>query len=919
MTITSRGEHAPRTSVLEVVGSPTINLLVDFDDAAQRLVAVLEGPDGPGQAFDAYLLAAGVHQIVEDHLHRDVGSLGKVARNLPTLLGPQLGEPLAAVVRLLRAVGFRLRCRRSSTRRLIAFGSELSQLVQRLAETVVEGTTMAELGTEPLANVVALPPGLRQTIIRLPHCFRSFDQRPEDIERIVSSFAVRWPDRTSHLEVVGLRTAGSYLAPLAAALLRKDGYEQVDVLTLRPEQGWLGHELVTLASARDRGSRVLVVDEPPRSGAQFVDAAQQLEQVGLPRERIVLCVPLFADALPEALRSYPAVPLPWKDWAIHERLAVETVKADLSELLSGWSVEHVERVDPDPSPRRGHVRALFRVVLVNDASGERVERRLCAEGVGLGYLGRHAIAVGTAVGQFLPQTYGLRDGLLYRDWMADEWQQTASEDPALASRIAGYVAGRNRALAVREDLSRRLSGRSTVLDLVAVMLSGAFGRAQLMVRPLLDAAARRLLETARPSVIDGSMSLEHWFADSGDVDQARKVDFHQRAFSNEDRACYDPVYDLAGAAASTSSRAMGEGLVRAYELLSEDAVAPERWLLYQLLHRWSEARNARREGDGNRLLAAERAMAHTYQRYIAEQFFSDLDVPTSGPLCAIDIDWVLEVRWLDFPAIAPAGARALRILNRNGYRPVIATGRSTSELQERCCAYRLAGGVAEYGAVVHDAIRGRTRTLLADADRDLVDDLRRVLQEMPQIYVAPVYEHTVRAYQIHAAGKAGLGPGQIETALERLGAPDRLRVIPAVSQTDFAVNGIDKGTGLRALAEELDEAHLALAVGDTIEDLPMFQLADRGVAVANADADLCRQIRSGTASIEQARHRCGEGLLEAAQRLTGDSGKHWRTHASPCAPTPASDLLLTVLGALDGGRGAKLRQAALLALRLAAG
>lgn len=81
--------------------------------------------------------------------------------------------------------------------------------------------------------------------------------------------------------------------------------------------------------------------------------------------------------------------------------------------------------------------------------------------------------------------------------------------------------------------------------------------------------------------------------------------------------------------------------------------------------------------------------------------------PADG-LCAFDLDGVLETRWHDFPAITPAGALALRALSRHGFRPVLATGRSLREVQSRCAAYRLAGGVAEYGAVIYDHIRGQT-------------------------------------------------------------------------------------------------------------------------------------------------------------------------------------------------------------------
>ena len=79
-----------------------------------------------------------------------------------------------------------------------------------------------------------------------------------------------------------------------------------------------------------------------------------------------------------------------------------------------------------------------------------------------------------------------------------------------------------------------------------------------------------------------------------------------------------------------------------------------------------------------------------------------MPVPTAGALCAIDIDGVLETSPLGFSSLTPTGAVTLRAVTLHGYRPILATGRSLDEVRERCAAYHLAGGVAEYGAVVYN-------------------------------------------------------------------------------------------------------------------------------------------------------------------------------------------------------------------------
>ena len=66
----------------------------------------------------------------------------------------------------------------------------------------------------------------------------------------------------------------------------------------------------------------------------------------------------------------------------------------------------------------------------------------------------------------------------------------------------------------------------------------------------------------------------------------RKVDFYQRTFGHLELLCYDPVFDLAGAAAYLPSYGFQEQLREAYQQLSGDRVDGERWLMYRLAELW---------------------------------------------------------------------------------------------------------------------------------------------------------------------------------------------------------------------------------------------------------------------------------------------------------------------------------------------
>ena len=71
-----------------------------------------------------------------------------------------------------------------------------------------------------------LPHRMRTTPVRMPSCFRNFDQTPEDVRRLAERVSDRWLDRQRRVLVVGIRTSGSYLAPLAAAVLRARGHDR---------------------------------------------------------------------------------------------------------------------------------------------------------------------------------------------------------------------------------------------------------------------------------------------------------------------------------------------------------------------------------------------------------------------------------------------------------------------------------------------------------------------------------------------------------------------------------------------------------------------------------------------------------------------------------------------------------------------
>jgi hypothetical protein len=883
------------------------NLLMTLAELAPHLPDQLRR----GSWLNAYLIGAGMNQIAEDYSHRDPLMLGAVGEHLlaeggrARSIAGGWAEGVAALVQETRV-------HRRFSRAPLEWQQSIGALVEALAGVVAEGVVpgrrdIAEMidAAEAIASSAAsLPVALRAEVVRLPSCFHAFDLEPDDIRELVARFSRFRPARSRPLLVAGVRTSGSYMAPLCMAFLREAGYRDVQALTLRPGHQLFGRERAIVRALARNGGLALIIDDPPGSGRTVSKVAVDLRQLSLPQSSIVLLLPLFGSTgqLPEALRRYPSVLLPSEDWAVQSKLTPAAVAGALTRLLGGnGRVHDVRRLPLAPRRwQRAHERALFRVEL--DHGGQARATSILAECVGAGYYGGHALAIARALRGHIPKIYGLDQGCLYREWLAEERRavdSTPSEPQALVAAVTNYVVDRSRALQAAHDASRRLAGRRPVWEVVSHIVSRPYGRAAPAARLLLvDALSRQLLEVARPSVIDGSTSLSRWFADGRKPNRYVKTGFTEHSFWNLGLYCYDPIFDLAGAAVSSGDPATAAELRRAYERLTREPVAEERWLLYKLAQLWGRERI--RPGEEGEL---RRACARALQSYIARLFLDDLEPSADGPLCAIDVDGVLETQTLGFPATTAAGARALRALIAHGYRPILVTGRSSNEVADRCLAYRLVGGVAEYGAVVLTFAPRQDHVLVPDADLFVLARLRAALSSLNDVGIDDAYRHSVRAFRTDRLGhRRALEPRDVTEALASTAGSDRLRVIRGSGQTDFALAHVDKGTGVQALARRIapegtrEGEELALAVGDTAADLSMLRRATLAFAPANASSRLRRE----GASTRMLRAPYQAGLSLAVEQLIG----HAPGTCPRCRPQPLTreaDLLLSVISAQERG------------------
>src|SRR3989475_1649606 len=306
-----------------------------------------------------------------------------------------------------------------------------------------------------------------------------------------------YPDRRRPILVVGLRTAGSYFAPLLRAFLDAEGYEQADAVTIRPKKGLAPWERATLARGAQRGAIAVVVAEPVNTGSTLARAVDAIRGTGFAAGNVVALVPVhpsqrdWTDSHESLARSGSVVlrlePEQWPKDRLLERATVEGLLGEYFEARGYSSArvvpsERAQRLNTElqrRSEEKFHTR-LKRIydIRLEDALGRTETRYVLAKSVGWGWLGYHAFFIGARLAQFVPPVLGLRNGILYTEWLAQDDRQHADSDREQVIEVAAsYVAARVRGLGLRADPTPDL-GRAhqhNGLDVLGNVLARAYG------------------------------------------------------------------------------------------------------------------------------------------------------------------------------------------------------------------------------------------------------------------------------------------------------------------------------------------------------------------------------------------------------------------------------------------------------------
>jgi len=908
----------------------SLNPLCTVGDVARHLsgeLSRLAAPIDPWQRdelmINVFLLAGALLTAVEDALHG------------PVLRVPHRLERLPGVRQSVRALAAAMAASRTSQNRYLQrwrddWQTALAGFLRLIAAETPADRSEIALAAGGLAAILTdpLPDRLRAELIRIPSAFRKQDLTHFDVLELADRFAAAHSGRAQPVLVVGLRTAGVYFAALMRARLEAHGFTRVAVLTMRPNKGLAADEARPLREFARTGYHAALIDDPPFSGDTIGIAVQALRHAGFGADARTVLFPVHPlrrdwrehkEAV--AFSRETIITLMPEEWHKARLLAADdAVAVRLAEYFGAQGyrgatvIEHhaAAAFNAELDYRSGDCRRhrLKRVyaVRLETVCGAGEIRHVFAKSVGWGWLGYAAFLVADRLAGRVTPLLGLRDGILYTEWLPQTAQVNAANVPrsAWVATAAAYVAERAERLPVTASAAPEAQHEG--LALLADTLSAAYGSGVggLMAEPLRRRIATCL--TPRAALIDGRMAADEWIAGPGGL---LKTDFeHHGIGKNEINLC-DPAYDLADAILQLRLTPEEErDLLARYTAATGDAPTGQRLLLCKLMAGlW--ARQAALDGIVKQTHLAHRAGEFNAQYVNAWNFLTRESARYCGALCppatppswrtplaVLDLDGVVDRRIFGFPTTTAAGISALASLRRHGFAIAIDTARPAHQVRDYCDAYRFVGGVAECGAYIWDATAHQGRVLLDDGALAQLAALRALLQAVPGVFVDDGYECSIRAYTYARKGTVPLPELLVRNLIAERNL-DRLVVHQTTIDTTILAKGFDKGTGLAALlAWTGQDRGDTVAVGDSETDLPMFAVAKRSFAPAHIDC--ARLARAAGCEIAQAHFQLG--LLEIARRVTGADDAAIRAAAT-------DDVFWNLLQAADRPRAANLWRA----------
>jgi hypothetical protein len=917
---------------------PTVESVLEYlREELNRLDKTTEAWQLRERMTNIFLLACAIANEIDDHVVGRRYDLSRLAAVPFGGMAARTADKLQAYARRVRE--WRKRPLTRWSRRWLA------GLHKYLQVFVTAGSPCFQLLLEARTTLTGLmdnklPADVRSRRLRNPAFFHVRDLTHADILRLGEKLVATYPDRNQPIVFVGLRTAGSYFSPLLRAFLTTKGYQDVVSMTIRPRSAVSWQEKTEMAAHARAGRVAVVLDEPPCSGGSTAGIARMLYNASFPKERVVALFPVF--------HLYPDWKRGWGN-LLDGRTCVLTLEPEEWHKVGLLEPSNVERTCQEYFQERGYPSAqvvrsanaeLFNAQL-QQSSDEKMHTRLkrvykfwlqkkgsrpethyvLAKSVGCGWLGYRAFLAGESLHRFVPTVLGLRDGILYTEWLPPvNWDVSNScDNRGCVETVADYVATRVGRLRLSDDPTIDLvsNNQHKGYEELAGLLGRAFGStpAAAFKRPRIQhELARRKCPV--PTLVDAKMRRMEWVAGPSSL---LKVDFEHHAMGKRELEVTDPAYDLAEATLHFKlSETEEKKLVHRYAQASGDESVGERMFLHKLLagtwsmiHAQLSLKNTnlrhRYQEFNERYLEAWEFLTLQTMRRCARLCVRPASLRWQAPLIVLDVDGVLDRNVFgSYPCTTVAGLKAISTLHSHDFALSLNSARSFYELQEYCKAYGFVGGVAEYGSVLWNAVAQRETILVSPTALGQLEKLRATLRRIPGVFLNDRYQYSIRAYTFGSERTTPLPTLMIAELIGSLEL-DRLRFHQTDLDTAVLAKEVDKGVGLiELLAQTGVKREDSIAIGDSEPDLDMFRVAGRSFAPSQI---WCRD-KAEKLGCQIANRPYQTGLLEIARTIAHQDGKRCnRCIAVERSWSKSDDLFLQLLAVADQKRTVLLIQA----------
>lgn len=740
-------------------------------------------------------------------------------------------------------------------------------LESSLTEKTIDVNSCQRAALE-LANLsrVDLPTKMLNLAVTSPRAFRCQDLTPYDVLTLSKKYCEENTNKNRPILIIGLRSAGSYFAPVLRADLAKRGYKNISIVTLRPKKGASQNEKERIQKFTNQDGSVVIIDEPIYVGLTLKICIKILDELGVQRQSVNVLFPLHpcatdlnkTEAL-SALKGCNFITSSPDEYYKFGKFREEEVAIRLEEYFLARDCKKVTLITDDNVQKFNktlsnqsenswteHLKRVYGVQLERQ-SGEIETQYVIAKSVGWGWQSYREFFAASCLKDFVPSILGLRDGILYSEWIEDSPNSAKEIDRnKVVEIVSEYIGARVKGLSFEEDPSSFISEPQVGMLLVYRNHSGTLlGR--IINRLKKEAFPNKLsaLKCPNPCLIDGNMRIADWLKREFEI---VKIDYAHHGLGKIEVNVTDPAYDLANSILSFEMSKQEEtDLLQRYMSISGDRDITERITLYKVLtgiktmqsigkiH--DDKLSSRHQEYSDDFIKAWTFTMIQLARYTAS-FVTKLVVKSPfNTIVVSDVDGVIDQHIIGIPSNTPSGIQALSLLHSHGYPIVLNTARSIYDVKEYCKAYGFIGGVAESGSYIWDAATDKERILVSEETLNKIERVKSVLEQIPGVFTNPYYRYSIKAFKYgdSITGTIPVPTELINSVLSQCGAED-LFVHQTSTDTAVLSSGIDKGTGMIALLQLLDCSKCnTIAIGDTEPDLSMFRVANRSYAPSHTN------------------------------------------------------------------------------------